>query len=227
PFWHKHMIRCRVTRSLPGRLAASVTHKCYAIAPDCGEIAARFFGVPQSKVEICPLGVDTELFTPSSAANNRERESVRSTLGFSASEIVCIYTGRFTEDKNPLLLASAVEQLRKHGAPYRGLFIGNGPQSAAIQSRDGCQVHPFLPVHELPALFRAADIGVWPTQESTSMLDAAACGLPIIANDTMSDPARLDGNGLTYRLNDLDDLVRVLESLKRLERRQQMDTCDS
>jgi glycosyltransferase involved in cell wall biosynthesis len=46
------------------------------------------------------------------------------------------------------------------------------------------------------------------------MLDAAACGLPIVANHTMTARERLDGNGLAYRLSDLGDLVRVLLDLR-------------
>jgi len=223
PFWHKEVLECRITRWLPGRLVGLHTEKCYAIAPDCADIATRFFGVPKNKVEICPLGVDTELFTPVERdKDNYESRKLRCKLGFLESDIVCIFTGRFTDDKNPLLLARAVAKLKMEGRKFRALFVGNGPQLAAIRSTDGCVVQPFVPVHELPSLFRAADIGVWPTQESTSMLDGAACGLPIIANDTMSDPERLRGNGISYRLNDVDDLMRALLALESAGARRQM-----
>ena len=33
-----------------------------------------------------------------------------------------------------------------------------------------------------------AEIGIWPTQESTSQLDALACGLPIIINENTGTP---------------------------------------
>lgn len=213
--WSRELLRCRITRTLPGWLVSLFTEKCYAIAPDCAEVAARFFGVPKGKIAACPLGVDTELFTPVSGdKNHKGRLALRERLGFSPSEIVCIYTGRFSEDKNPLLLAKAVEHLVDRGNSYRGLFVGNGVQAQAIQSCAGCTTHPFVPVHELGDFYRASDIGVWPTQESLSMLDAAACGLPIVANHTMTVPERLDGNGAAYKLNDLADLVRILLDLR-------------
>ena len=46
------------------------------------------------------------------------------------------------------------------------------------------------------------------------MLDAAACGLPIVANDTMTAPERLEGSGLAYKLNDAEDLIRTLLKLR-------------
>jgi glycosyltransferase involved in cell wall biosynthesis len=221
--WSPELLRCRMTRTIPGWLVSMFTEKCYAIAPDCADVAARFFGVPSSKISICPLGVDTELFRPiSTEQDRRSRLSLRRRLGFSGSEIVCIYTGRFSEDKNPLLLAKAVAQLVSAGYPYRGLFVGNGTQPEAIQSCVGCTTHPFVPVHELGGFFRASDIGVWPTQESLSMMDAAACGLPIVANHTMTTPERLEGNGFPYRLNDVEDLVRVLRELRLPETRNRL-----
>jgi len=213
--WSKELLRCRVTRTLPGWLVSLFTEKCYAITSDCADVAIRFFGVPRNKIDICPLGTDTELFRPISNQEGRqERFQMRQRLGFSEPDIVCIYTGRLGEDKNPLLLAKAVAQLVAAGEPFRGLFVGNGVQAQAIQSCSGCVTHPFVPVRELGNLYRAADIGVWPTQESTSMLDAAACGLPIVANDTMTAPERLEGNGLAYKLNDVRDLVRALREIR-------------
>jgi glycosyltransferase involved in cell wall biosynthesis len=214
-FWSKELLRCKATRTLPGWLVSLATEKCYAISSDCAEIAVKFFGVPKNKVDVCTLGVDTGLFYPvSTEADRKKRLTLRQRLGFLDSEIVCIYTGRFAEDKNALLLAQAVAQLAGKGEPYRGLFLGNGPQGEAIEGCAGCQTRPFVPVGELGDFYRASDIGVWPTQESTSMLDGAACGLPIVANHTMSAPERVNGNGATYQLNNLDDLVRVLLELR-------------
>src|ERR1700730_2857926 len=69
-FWSAERLRCVATRSIPGWLVSHATEKCYAIAEDCADVAARFFGVPKSKIEICPLGVDTDLFHPSLSASD-------------------------------------------------------------------------------------------------------------------------------------------------------------
>jgi glycosyltransferase involved in cell wall biosynthesis len=221
--WSKEQLRCTVTRTIPGRLLSIPTEKCYAITSDCADVASRFLGVQKSKIDVCPLGVDTELFNPiSNEKDCQARLKLRQHLGFPESAIVCIYTGRFSEDKNPLLLAKAVAHLVEMGKPFRGLFVGNGVQAQEIQSCPGCVAHSFVPVHELRKYFHAADIGVWPTQESTSMLDAAACGLPIIANHTMAATERLEGNGLTYTLNDRSNLVQVLLSLQEPQERKRL-----
>jgi len=170
--------------------------------------------MPQQKITVVPLGVDTENFhPPSTAAESQHRATLRAELGIAAEELLCVYTGQFTAAKNPLVLAQAVARLRAAGLGVRGLFIGNGPQQAELRACEGCVVLPFMAHRNLPPYYRAADLGVWPTQESMSMLDAAACGLPIIVNDTLLATERIEGNGITYRLNDVTDLAEKIRTL--------------
>jgi glycosyltransferase involved in cell wall biosynthesis len=221
--WDREWLANLAVRAIPGRLASAFTERCYAATADCAEVATRFYGMPARKVAVVPLGVDTENFyPPRTGAEEEHRWQLRRELGFGNEELVCIYTGQFTEAKNPLTLARAIGSLRSEGMPVRGLFIGGGPQGGEIAAADGCVVLPFRPHRELPPFYRAADIGVWPTQESMSMLDAAACGLPIIVNDTLLAKERIDGNGITYRLNDPADLAAKIRSLGDADRRRQL-----
>jgi glycosyltransferase involved in cell wall biosynthesis len=202
------------SRVIPGWVASLFTKQCYAATDDCADVAIRFYGMPKRKVAVVPLGVDTENFYPPRSAEDRARRNqIRAELGFADRDLVCIYTGQFTDAKNPNVLARAIALLRTGGMPVRGLFIGNGTQCGDLANCDGCVVLPFMPHRELPAYYRAADVGVWPTQESMSMLDAATCGLPIVVNDTLLAKERIDGNGITYRLNDSADLAEKIRLL--------------
>ena len=212
--WNSAWLVNLATRVIPGWIGSVFTERCYAATDDCAEVATRFYGMPRRKVVVVPLGVDTENFYPPRSAEDRgERTQIRTELGFAEDDIVCIYTGQFTDAKNPVVLAHAIAKLRAAGMHVRGLFIGNGPQNTDLTACDGCVVLPFKPHRELPAYYRAAEIGVWPTQESMSMLDAAACGLPIVVNDTLLAKERIEGNGITYRLNDSADLAEKIRWL--------------
>jgi glycosyltransferase involved in cell wall biosynthesis len=46
------------------------------------------------------------------------------------------------------------------------------------------------------------------------MLDAAACGIPLIVSDGIVYRDHVEGNGLVYKMNDLDNLVDTLLSLR-------------
>ena len=45
------------------------------------------------------------------------------------------------------------------------------------------------------------------------MIDAAASGLPIVVNDTIKALERVEGNGLMYKLGDVEDLKEKLLEL--------------
>ncbi len=195
----------------------AVSQKHYPIAADVAKLSAGYFKVSAGKISIQSLGVDTGLFTPVlSPQQENKREETREQSGFGKEDIVCIYTGRFTKDKNPQCLAQAVDFLQGNGYPLiRALFVGSGTEEdvQAIRSMKGCVVHPFVKVSELPPFYRAADIGVWPKQESTSQLDAMACGLPIIVSNKVEVMERVTGNGLLYEENNYQDLADKIKIL--------------
>ena len=207
----------------PGGSSARGPRRCYAATSDCADVAIRFFGVQREKVAVAPLGVDTDLLSPiSTPEQQQKRRWCASGSAYSRRKILYIYTGQFTEAKNPLLLARTVESMRARGAEVRALFLGDGQQRAAIAAHGASIVLPFVPHRELVDYYRAADVGVWPTQESTSMLDAAACGLPVVVNNTLRAVERIDGNGLTYELNDQASLESVLSRLLDREARREL-----
>jgi glycosyltransferase involved in cell wall biosynthesis len=199
-----------------GKLVSALSERCYAIGPDVAEITAHYYGYSRKKIEICSLGVDTDVFLPPTTVSQMEaRQALRKKLGFHATDIVCLYTGRFHDGKNPLCLAKAVDRLHRSDDRIKGLFMGSGSASEiqAIRECAGCVIHPFVRYDDLPDFYRAADIAVWPRQESTSMLDAAATGLPIVVSDRVGVRDRVDGNGLFYKENDDEDLARQIQRL--------------
>lgn len=210
--WLKRAVY-RLTRTLPSFLASLTIEACYAVTPDCGEVARRFYGVPASKVRLLSLGADTDMFHPVETDEDREKSrSLRELFGYGAGDIVCVYTGRFTQDKNPLLLAKAIDALAEIDPRYKGLFIGDGAQKAEIAACRNTIIVPFMTHLKLAQHYRAADIGVWPRQESMSMIDAAASGVPIVVSNRIGEPGRVTGNGRMYEENDVTSLVDVLKS---------------
>jgi glycosyltransferase involved in cell wall biosynthesis len=203
----------RLTRTLPSFLASLAIEACYAVTPDCYEVARRFYGVPASKLKLLSLGADTDTFHPVESREDAEgRDALRHQLGYGPSDIVCVYTGRFTRDKNPLVLALAVDRLARDEPRFKGLFIGDGEQKAEIAACPNTTVLPFMTHVDLARHYRAADLGVWPRQESMSMIDAAASGVPIIVSNRIGEPGRVNGNGKMYDEDDVGDLAAVIRS---------------
>jgi glycosyltransferase involved in cell wall biosynthesis len=177
--------------------------------------------VPTSKIKILSLGADTETFHPvESDLERAARRELRTSLGFTEGDIVCVYTGRFSRDKNPLLLAKAIDSLSDVAPQFKGLFIGDGVQRVDIEACRNTTVVPFMTHRRLSEHYRAADIGVWPRQESMSMIDAAASGVPLVVSDKMGEPDRVIGNGRVYVEDDIASLAEVLRSFTNPEERQ-------
>ena len=203
----------RLTRTVPSFLASLTMETCYAVTPDCYEVANRFYGVPAAKLKLLSLGADTDTFHPVKTQEDLEaRQALRQRLGYGVDDIVCVYTGRFTKDKNPLVLAQAIDALTRTEPRYKGLFIGDGEQKAEIAACRNIAILPFMTHANLAQHYRAADIGVWPRQESMSMIDAAASGVPIIVSNQIGEPGRVEGNGKVYKENDPADLAAVIRS---------------
>ena len=197
--------------------------KFYPIAPDVLFVITKYFGINKKKCELASLAVDTDLFSPHT--QTEEVSHIRNKMGYFDDDIVCLYTGRFTESKGPLILARAIEYLQLNGhSKFKGLFVGQGNSDYQnnIKKTKGCKIHPFVEVNKLPKFYQSFDIGIWPLQESTSQLDAAACGMPIIINEKVEDNIRTDGNGLRYKDRDFKDLAAKILLLEDKKKRKEL-----
>ena len=195
----------------------------YPIAPDVLQNITRYLGVPKERCRLSSLAVETQMFYPSSDAE--QRNALRARLGLRDTDLVCIYTGRLTGEKGPMVLARAIDTLQSRGLEHvRAVFVGEGDADyvATIAASKGCVVHPFVTPAKLAGFYHCADIGVWPLQESTSQLDAMACGLPLIVNDTVEDAIRLGEVGATFRKNDVEHLASKVLELDQPEVRSRM-----
>jgi glycosyltransferase involved in cell wall biosynthesis len=117
------------------------------------------------------LGVDTRLFALADTA------ATYAPLGPLAHP-VSLYVGRIAPDKN-------IDAFLRLDVPGSKVVCGVGPLASALRQR-----YPYvhwldvLPRHELPQLYAAADVFVFPSRSETFglvMLEAMACGVPVAA----------------------------------------------
>ena len=221
PWYSKLRLKSFLTRTVPGWFVGATADHCVVPTRDCGEIASGFFGIPSRKVRVMNLPVDEDFFFPSrSDTDMQDRKALRGSLGFAEPETVCLYSGKFTEGKNPLVLLQAIELLAVEGHAVRGLFIGSGPQLEALSGNPLAVVAPFMTLAPLGRHYRAADIGVW-MEESTSFLDAAASGLPLVLGSTVKDLSHLREFSTTYASNDARSLADAIRPLLDATRRRE------
>jgi glycosyltransferase involved in cell wall biosynthesis len=210
----------RLSRWIPGRMVSGQSAKCYAVTDDAAEVAIELYGYQPAKLTLLPLGFDEAWFhAPVNQKDTKVRQEERLRMGIRDEEIVCIYTGRLTAFKNPLLLASAVERLNAEGLNYRALFVGGGEEEQRLRARSGTIVESFVAPSDLARYYWASDIAVWPRSYSASQVEAVACGLPLIMSDA-SRKAELHDVSIRYKEDDLDSLTEILRGLGSRDRRE-------
>jgi glycosyltransferase involved in cell wall biosynthesis len=202
--------RSYMLRTVPGWYIASQSDHCVAPTRDCAEVASEYFGIPSRKVRVMNLPVDTDFFYPDSGpmrpghAKPSTRAALRDSLGIASDELVCVYSGKLTADKNALVLAKAVAALRGEGMRVRGLFIGSGAQESEIKASPGAIAIPFMPISQLGDYFRVADVkDLAHVREFTAVYRAGDPASLAQQIRTLAEPAeRLLRSELAARLGD-------------------------
>lgn len=195
----------------------SKVDKFIAVQEETKLVMRKYFGIKKN-IEVIPLGTDTKQFKFSKL----QRKKIRHKFKIATHDFVVIYTGKVIEAKGVHLLFQAMSILLRKYMNIKLIVVGKGtprytrycfsllPKSFSDSIID----IPFQPVFKLYKYYSAADIGVWPLQESTSMNDAAACNLPFIANDKIGARIRIsNNNALLYKQGDVLDMVRKMEYL--------------
>jgi len=152
--------------------------------------------------EVVPNAVDHEIFHP------MDREKCRQELGLQG--FVVGYIGRLVERKG---IMDLVDALRICPPTTNLVFVGSGEYEKKIRVRlRGCGMEsrarflPERPLEELPAIMNAIDVlalpswtvGSWKEQFGRVIIEAQACGTPVIGSDSGAIPAVIGQGGLVF-----------------------------
>jgi glycosyltransferase involved in cell wall biosynthesis len=169
-----------------------------------GQICRRLLASAKAPITLLPFAVDTDHFKP---LGRDERRRLRSLFDITDDEVVFLYVGRITAEKNVHTLLSLFALLLSRG-PAARLFLvgrvkdarfhelGTGPydlnqvlsQILAAHPHLGARVQmiPFTSKSDLPALFNLADVFVNMTLHHDenfgfAQAEAMSCSLPVIS----------------------------------------------
>lgn len=182
------------------------------------------FGVPGERITVLRNGVDLDRFKP---MNANARRRIRARLGLPADAILIGGVGSLTHIKRFDLTIDGLAALRTSGAKTHLVLVGGGPLREALVRRTaalGLQGRVHLPGYreDVPDYLAALDIYVCSSDfegVSNALLEAMACGLPVITTRVGDHPAIVrDGKeGLTIERGHSQELAAALDRLCRDE----------
>ncbi len=209
---------------LPFRLIEryNLRHADYAIAGNAGAATVwRDKGFAGPLTVIPQFGVDPDIFTP----RTRERRPGRECS--TARDFVVGYVGRLVPEKGVDLLLEAVAEMT--GA-WRLMVVGGGAERERLEGRarrlglaDRVLFEGMVSTLRIPAFYQQLDALVLPSRSQSNwveqfgrvLIEAMACGVPVIGSDCGEIPNVLGDTGLIFPEGDTDALRQCLMRLMR------------
>lgn len=144
--------------------------------------------IPPAKIQVIHNGIDTQHF------NVRNQAACRAELGLAPDEKILLFVGQLVPVKGVLSLIQLFQKyIQQHGPQLRLVLVGGGELEKAVRQQIKAvnlekQVTLAGPQHhdQIPKWMNAADILCLNSLNEgypTVLIEAQACGLPIIATD--------------------------------------------
>jgi glycosyltransferase involved in cell wall biosynthesis len=159
-------------------------------------------GTDLSKVSIINNGFSPSLFYP------QKKEEVRKRLDIDLTKKVCVSVGNLEKIKGQDILIEAIKILTEKGEEIFCYIVGNGSRYKYLQSlinSYGLEKNVFLlgtkPHFEIKEYISMSDVFVIPSRrESASvvLLEALACGKPVVATNVGIVPEVLENDKYGY-----------------------------
>lgn len=181
-------VRSLLLKTVGGRLERYGERSADAVIVLTQQMAQRLTagGVARDRIHVIPSGIDPTLFRacPDGAAAASGRRASRT----------IVYVGRLHRQKGveTLLRAFALLRTRAGGELTELVLAGDGPQrselerlAAGLGIASRTRFLGFVPHARVPALLHSAAVAVLPSRYEelgTSLLEALACGTPVVAS---------------------------------------------
>lgn len=202
------------------RIVNPFVHRYIAVSANLADWLALTIGIPRSEIHQIYNGVDTERFKPSRPAHR-----FIGPKGFVEPGAFVIGTvGRMQTVKDQLTLVRAFVKLLDLDASSRDrirlVMVGDGPlkkQAEVLLREAGAEELAWLPgeQNDVPRLMQSMDLFVLPSLAegiSNTILEAMACGLPVVATRVGGNPELVDdGNtGMLVPQADPDAMAQAI-----------------
>jgi glycosyltransferase involved in cell wall biosynthesis len=179
----------------------------------------------QGLAEVLPLAVSADVYRPAPEWSEAQRKQ----LGIPPERVIFGYMGRLVEEKGLFTLFAALKKLKD--LDWELLLVGKGPiegelreQAAALNEAGECiRFVGYVPHTEAPNWLSLFDVMILPSETRSNwmeqfgrvLIEAMACGTPVIGADSGEIPKIITatGGGLVFREGDASALAQAMLTL--------------
>lgn len=184
-------------------------------------------GVSAEKIRVIPAGVDGEIFKPA-----QKNEKYLYSLGLTREDFIVLFVGRLVWEKGVIDLIYAAKKILHDKDLQRKnihfLFIGDGPEKEKMHDlalslgiSNSVHIAVSYPYDVMPIIHNLADIFVlpsiptpkWQEQFGMVLIEAMACGKPVISTFSGSIPEVVGNVGVLAQPNSPLSLYSELKKL--------------
>lgn len=220
PETHKPLNRWFLTRAMPQFLRSA--NAVIAVSKNTKRDAVRFYDLDEAKIHVIYEGVNPR-FCPAPA---EDVARVRRTHGLPERFILSL--GTFEPRKNLTVLLEAYQHLLDQGSELRlviagkkgWLYRGFFERLHDLGLEDQLVFPGFVPEADLPALYSAAEMFVFPSLYEgfgLPVLEAMACGTAVVSSNAASLPEVAGDAALMVDPHSVGDLVQAISTLSENE----------
>ena len=193
-----------------GRWTLNAADRVICYTPVERDLLVSKFGVHPGGIAVIPNGVNTDIFRPDAS---RRDDGCRRLL----------WVGRYVKGKGIDFLIHAAAALVREVPDLQLTLVGEGPEEAEIRQLatelrlDGhIEYLPFMTYDQMPAQYQRAEMLVLPSLHEgvpRTMLEAMACGRPVVISDFEHLRELVSGGGLMFPKGDVTALADAIRNL--------------
>lgn len=205
-------LKARVKHRVSEMISARRAHRIITVSEHSKRDLIRFLGVPEEKVHVIPEAAGTA-YRP--VEDISSVEAMKARLGIPGAYL--LYVGAFDRRKNLARLLEGYAASRARQS--MGLVLAGTPaweyealkdMAARLGVADRVHFPGFVAEEDLPLLYAGATAFVYPSLYEgfgLQLVEAMACGTPVLAAARASLPEVLGGAGLLFDPESTEDLA--------------------
>jgi glycosyltransferase involved in cell wall biosynthesis len=192
--------------------------KIIAISQNTKNDLIKHFNIPEDKIRVVYLAVNNN-YKP---VSNEEVKRVKDK--YNPNSPFILYVGTLEPRKNIVRLIDAFHRLKQKEIPHKLVIAGKKGwkyenifgEIEKLKLKDDVIFTGYVSDEDLPALYNAADLFVYPSiYEGFGLppLEAMACGTPVITSNTSSLPEVVGGAGIMVDPYNIDELSNKMQEV--------------